>query len=64
MPTRTADTQGHPAKLALMGLFLGAFLSFVGSTSASRRHVRRLDLPWSDWLLLIGATFHRHRRNS
>ncbi len=61
MATRTAATQGHTAKLALISVFLGAFLSFIAGTPARRRHARRLDLPVSDWLLLIGSTFRLGR---
>jgi len=61
MPTRTAERQGHGAKLALITIFLAAFLGFVGGTPARRRHARRLDLPLSDWVLLVGSTFRLGR---
>jgi hypothetical protein len=61
MPTRKAERQDHTAKLALMSIFLGAFMAFVAGTPARRRHARRLDLPWSDWLLLVGSTFRLGR---
>lgn len=61
MPSPAVDRQDRLTKLGLITLYLGAFLAFVTGTPARRRHQRRLDLPLSDWLLLIGATFRLGR---
>jgi hypothetical protein len=60
MSTRT-EQQAQGAKLALITLFAGAFVSFVAGTPAARRHARRLDLPLADWVLLVGSTFRLGR---
>jgi hypothetical protein len=61
MSTRTEDKQDQMTKVALVTVFLGAFLGFVAGTPARRRHASRLDLPASDWMLLIGSTFRLGR---
>jgi hypothetical protein len=61
MPTRGIDSKNSAAKLGLITVFLGTFLGFVAASPARQRHVRRLNLPPSDWALLIGATFRLGR---
>jgi hypothetical protein len=61
MPTRNVDRENGAAKLALITVFLGTFVGFVAASPARRRHARRLSVPLSDWLLLIGSTFRLGR---
>jgi hypothetical protein len=56
-----AERQNRVTKLALIAVFVSTFLGIVAGTPASRRHRRRLNLPASDFVLLIGSTFRLGR---
>lgn len=53
--------QNYAAKLGLITLFLGGFLTFASRPPIRRRHARALDLSAADLVLLTGATFRLGR---